>query len=90
MPLIYQGFYYRPTVVAGATQEDEIVRREVFGPVQFHHAVFRFHQAVAWANDSASWPCLKRRLGPATWAARSRDGGTAALWLTWMIPISCW
>ena len=27
------GFYYRPTVVAGARQEDEIVRREVFGPV---------------------------------------------------------
>ena len=27
------GFYYAPTVVAGARQEDEIVRREVFGPV---------------------------------------------------------
>ncbi|MCR4283317.1 MAG: aminobutyraldehyde dehydrogenase, partial [Bauldia sp.] len=27
------GFYYVPTVVAGARQEDEIVRREVFGPV---------------------------------------------------------
>ena len=27
------GFYYAPTVVAGAHQEDEIVRREVFGPV---------------------------------------------------------
>ena len=28
-----QGYYYRPTVIAGARQEDEIVRREVFGPV---------------------------------------------------------
>ncbi len=28
-----QGFFFQPTVVAGATQEDEIVRREVFGPV---------------------------------------------------------
>ena len=27
------GFYYAPTVVAGALQDDEIVRREVFGPV---------------------------------------------------------
>ena len=27
------GFFYEPTVVAGARQDDEIVRREVFGPV---------------------------------------------------------
>jgi aminobutyraldehyde dehydrogenase len=27
------GFFYEPTIVAGARQEDEIVRREVFGPV---------------------------------------------------------
>ena len=47
-----QGFYYRPTVVAGALQEDEIVQREVFGPVV---SVTRFSdvdQAVAWANGS--------------------------------------
>ncbi len=46
------GFYYTPTVVAGALQSDEIVRREVFGPVV---SVTRFtdvDQAVAWANDS--------------------------------------
>jgi aminobutyraldehyde dehydrogenase len=46
------GFYYVPTVVAGATQDDEIVRREVFGPVV---SVTRFtdtEQAIAWANDS--------------------------------------
>ncbi len=46
------GFFYRPTVVAGALQEDEIVRREVFGPVV---SVTRFDdvdQAVDWANDS--------------------------------------
>ncbi len=46
------GFFYQPTVVAGALQEDEIVRREVFGPVV---SVTRFtdvDQAVNWANDS--------------------------------------
>ena len=46
------GFYYQPTVVAGALQDDEIVRREVFGPVV---SVTRFsdvEQAVTWANDS--------------------------------------
>jgi len=47
-----KGFFYQPTVVAGALQEDEIVRREVFGPVV---SVTRFSdvdEAVGWANDS--------------------------------------
>ncbi|SCB29978.1 gamma-aminobutyraldehyde dehydrogenase [Rhizobium multihospitium] len=47
-----RGFFYAPTVVAGSTQDDEIVRREVFGPVV---SVTRFtnpDDAVAWANDS--------------------------------------
>ncbi len=46
------GFFYEPTVVAGARQEDEIVKREVFGPVV---SVTRFtdtEQAIGWANDS--------------------------------------
>ena len=47
-----KGFFFEPTVVAGAVQDDEIVRKEVFGPVV---SVTRFDdvdQAVAWANDS--------------------------------------
>ncbi|HSI39430.1 MAG TPA: gamma-aminobutyraldehyde dehydrogenase [Xanthobacteraceae bacterium] len=47
-----KGFFYEPTVVAGALQSDEIVRREVFGPVV---SVTRFSdvdEAVGWANDS--------------------------------------
>jgi aminobutyraldehyde dehydrogenase len=46
------GFYFEPTIVAGARQDDEIVRREVFGPVI---SVTRFSdvdEAVTWANDS--------------------------------------
>jgi aminobutyraldehyde dehydrogenase len=46
------GFFYEPTVIAGARQSDEIVRREVFGPVV---SVTRFKdpdEAIAWANDS--------------------------------------
>ena len=46
------GFFYEPTVVAGARQTDEIVQREVFGPVV---SVTRFKdadQAIDWANDS--------------------------------------
>ena len=47
-----KGFFFEPTVVAGAQQNDEIVRKEVFGPVV---SVTRFDdvdQAVTWANDS--------------------------------------
>ncbi len=45
------GFFYEPTIVAGARQEDEIVQREVFGPVI---SITRFEdpdQAIAMAND---------------------------------------
>jgi len=47
-----KGHFFEPTVVAGAVHSDEIVRKEVFGPVV---SVTRFddvEQAVAWANDS--------------------------------------
>jgi aminobutyraldehyde dehydrogenase len=46
------GFFYEPTVIAGARQDDEIVQREVFGPVV---SVTRFtdtEQVIGWANDS--------------------------------------
>ena len=46
------GFYYQPTVIAGALQQDEIVQREVFGPVV---SITRFtgeDDVIGWANDS--------------------------------------
>lgn len=46
------GFYTAPTVVVGARQGDEIVAKEVFGPVT---SVTKFGDAdnvVAWANDT--------------------------------------
>jgi aminobutyraldehyde dehydrogenase len=46
------GFFFEPTVIAGARPDDEIVRQEVFGPVV---SVTRFtatDDAIAWANDS--------------------------------------
>jgi aminobutyraldehyde dehydrogenase len=46
------GFFFEPTVIAGAKQSDEIVQREVFGPVV---SITRFKdvdQAIEWANDS--------------------------------------
>jgi aminobutyraldehyde dehydrogenase len=46
------GFFYEPTIIAGARQSDEIVQREVFGPVI---SITRFtdpEEAITWANDS--------------------------------------
>jgi len=46
------GFFYEPTIVAGAKQTDEIVQREVFGPVVSITRFTDVNEAVAWANDS--------------------------------------
>ncbi len=46
------GFFYEPTIIAGALQSDEIVCKEVFGPVV---SVTRFDdeaQVLNWANES--------------------------------------
>lgn len=46
------GFFYQPTLIAGALQSDEIVRREVFGPVVSVTRFSEVDEAVQWANDS--------------------------------------
>jgi 1-pyrroline dehydrogenase len=45
------GFFYAPSVVAGPRQHDEIVQREVFGPVVSVQRYDDEDQALAWAND---------------------------------------
>ena len=59
-----EGFFYAPTVIANALQTDEIVCKEVFGPVV---TIARFNgidQALQMANDSdyglssSSWRLL--------------------------------
>ncbi|OAI94681.1 MULTISPECIES: gamma-aminobutyraldehyde dehydrogenase [Pseudomonas] len=46
------GFFFEPTVLADARQDDEIVQREVFGPVVSITPFDDEAQALAWANDS--------------------------------------
>ena len=46
------GFFYAPTVIAGALQTDEIVCKEVFGPVVTITRFKGIDQAIEMANDS--------------------------------------
>lgn len=46
------GFYFQPTLLAGAKQEDAIVQREVFGPVVSVTVFEDEEQVLDWANDS--------------------------------------
>ncbi|MDT0547245.1 MULTISPECIES: gamma-aminobutyraldehyde dehydrogenase [Streptomyces] len=45
-----KGFFYAPTVVSGLKQEDEIIQKEVFGPVITVQPFTDEAQAVSFAN----------------------------------------
>ncbi len=45
------GFFYAPTLIAGARHSDEIVQKEVFGPVVSLTRFDTDDQALQWAND---------------------------------------
>ena len=51
-PVEGPGFFFEPTVIAGARQDDEIVRREVFGPVVSVTSFKDEADAIEKANDS--------------------------------------
>jgi betaine-aldehyde dehydrogenase len=46
------GFFLQPTVVSGLRQDDEMIQREIFGPVITVQPFSDEAEAIAWANGT--------------------------------------
>lgn len=51
------AFFFKPTVLAGARQDDEVMRHEIFGPVIFVTEFDDEARALGWATTpTTAWP----------------------------------
>jgi len=74
-----RGFFVEPTIVADVEQDDEIVQREVFGPVVTVQRFASDDEAIAMANDvryGLAASVFSQNVGRALSAANKLDFGT--------------
>ncbi|MEK2471411.1 gamma-aminobutyraldehyde dehydrogenase [Streptomyces noursei] len=83
-----KGAYYRPTLIAGAAQDSEIVQSEIFGPVLVVLPFDSDDEGLALANDTpyglaaSAWSRDVYRTGRAT-----RELNAGCVWINDHIPI---
>jgi acyl-CoA reductase-like NAD-dependent aldehyde dehydrogenase len=84
-----RGFFVKPTVLAGVSQTDEVVQREIFGPVVTVQKWQSDDEAIALANDvpyGLSASVWTRDISRALNAARKLQFGT--VWINDHIPLT--
>ena len=84
------GFFLEPTVVGGLRQDDEMVQREIFGPVITVQPFTDEAEAIAWANGTPVRPRvvgLDARHRPRA-ARQSKALRFGCVWINDHIPLA--